>query len=468
MALSSRPEASTVPADLLHAVAECQGRVVLVVGAGCSIEHPTGLKLASEYAAEVHRQLVLDGVLDDGECNDPRDLSLVASTVWARHGSQAPVVERLPRAEFRTARPNDGYLIAAALLREGAVSCVLTLNFDLAMSSALTELSASDVQVIVGPQHLPYLGSSTVIYLHRNVDESNLERWIVRREALEEQWREAWQEVVARRVMAAPVTVFAGLGSPAAVLTETVSRIRAAVSDVLKTYVVDPAEATAFQASLDLPLAAHLRMGWVDFMRRLGSRVAAEHRATLEAAARTLCAEHGWDDESEHAPSLCTRFSALGIVLSGKLKALWLLDTKAYAPDDERRGLIADLLLAIGLVERELGATAHFREDGVVEFRQDAMIVTSVLVVSGGGTRRWTALEPRVRAIAASLRAETRPACAMLSGVQGSRPQQIAPPENLVSGDSGDDIITGEPLITLVTIDELRNDPGRIRALVAA
>lgn len=461
------PEASVVPADLLHAVAECQGRVVLVVGAGCSIEHPTGLKLAGEYAVEVHRELVLDGVLAEGDCENPQDLSLVASVVWQRHGSQAPVVERLPRAEFRTARPNDGYLIAAALLRERAVSCALTLNFDLAMSSALTELSASDVEVIVGPQHLAYLGSATVIYLHRNVDEDDPEKWILRRETLEEEWREDWQEVVARRVMAAPVTVFAGLGSPAAVLTETVSRIRAVVSDALKTYVVDPAAVTAFQAELDLAPESHLRMGWVDFMRKLGARVAAEHCAALEAAALALCAEHGWDGESEHAGSLCARFTALGLVLAGKMRALWLLDRQGYAPDDARRGLIADLLLAVGLIERELGATAHFREDGVVEFRQESTIVTSVLVVSGGGTRRWTALEPRVRAVVAGLRSERRPECAMLGGVQGWPPEQVAPPEDLISGDAGVDIVAGEFVIDMVTIDELRNDPAKIRELAA-
>lgn len=188
--MTPRAEADAVPADLLHAVAERRGHVVLVVGAGCSIEHPTGLKLASEYAVEAHRDLVLDGVLDQGACADPQDLSLVASAVWDRHGSQAAVVERLPRARFRTARPNDGYLLAAALLREGAMSCVLTLNFDLAMSSALTELSASEVEVIVGPQHLSHLGSSSLIYLHRNVDESDAERWILRREALDEEWRD--------------------------------------------------------------------------------------------------------------------------------------------------------------------------------------------------------------------------------------------------------------------------------------
>jgi hypothetical protein len=456
------PEASILPADLLHAVAERQGRVVLIVGAGCSIEPPTGLKLAGEYAMDVHRELVLDGVLAAGDCENPQDLSRVASAVWDRHGSQAAVVERLPRAEFRTARANDGYLIAAALLREGAVSCVLTLNFDLAMSSALTELSASDVEVIVGPQHLAYLGSATVIYLHRNVDEDDPDKWILRREALDEEWRDDWQEVVARRVMAAPVTVFARLGSPAAVLTETVTRIRAVVSDVVRTYVVDPAAETAFQAELNLTPESHLQLGWVEFMRMLGARVAAEHCAALEAAALALCAEHGWDGESEHASSLCARFTALGLVLAGKMKALWLLERQGYAPDDARRGLIADILLAVGLIERELGATAHFREDGVVEFRKDATIVASVLVASGGGTRRWMALEPRVRAVVGGLRSESRPEWAILGGVQGSAPEQVAPPEDLISGDAGHDIVAGEFVVDMVMIDELRNDPTKI------
>jgi hypothetical protein len=459
--------APVLPADLLHAVSECQGRVTLVVGAGCSIEEPTGLKLASAYAVDAFRQLVLDGLLNEGDCDNPDDLSLVASAVWVRHGSQVPLVERLPRNAFRTARANDGYLIAAALLREGAVSCVLTLNFDLAMSSALTELSASEVELIAGPQHLAHLGTAALIYLHRNVDEVDMERWILRREALEEEWRDDWQEVVARRVMASPLTVFAGLGSPAAVLTETVTRIRAAVSEHFKAYVVDPAEATAFQAALDLPQEAHLRLGWADFMLQLGRRVAAEHCAALEAAAEELCAEHDWDEEAPHAPSLCSRFAGLGLVLMGKLRAFWLLDQQGYAPDDARRGLIADLLLGVGLVERELGATAYFREDGVVEFRQGDTIIASTFLASGGGTRRWAALEPRVRATAARLRPETRPQCAILGGVQGTRPEPIAPPEDLLSGGPSDDVIAGDLVVNLVMIDDLRADPARIRDLAA-
>jgi hypothetical protein len=151
----------------------------------------------------------------------------------------------------------------------------------------------------------------------------------------------------------------------------------------------------------------------------------------------------------------------------GKLRALWLLDPQGYAPDDARRGLIADLLLGVGLVERELGATAYFREDGVVEFRTGSTITAATLLASGGGTRRWAALEPRVRTAAARLRPEARPVFAILGGVQGAAPEPIAPPEDLLSGGMSDDIIAGDLVMNLVMIDELRTDPARIRALAA-
>lgn len=456
------PEPQAIPAELLWAVAQRQGLVALVVGAGCSLEAPTGLKLARDYAEDVHRLLVADGVLVDGDCVDPTDLSLVATAVHDRTGSQAPLVERLPRNEYRTARANDGYLYAAALLREGVVSCVLTLNFDLAMSNALSDLSANDVSVIAGPTDLAQLGTSAIIYLHRNVDEGDLERWILRQEALEEEWRDDWQAVVAQRVMAAPVTVFAGLGSPAAVLTETITRIRAAVADVLKTYVVDPAAAAPFHAALNLPPEAHIRLGWGDFMRRLAARVGAEHLATLEEACRVLSVENGWPIEEGEDASLCRRFTDLGLVLVGKIKARWLLDKQAYAPDDHRRELVADLLLAIGVVEKELGGTSYFREDGVVEFRGAGSIVAVVLPASGAGTRRWASLESRLRAVASSMRPDARPTSAIVGGVQGGRPE-MSPPEDVVVGDSTDDILGGRPAIQMFLVDELHGDPSLIR-----
>lgn len=62
-----------LPPDLLGAVAAKEGgRVVLVLGAGCSKESPTDLPLAGDLARECHRQLVENGCLHDEDVEDPR------------------------------------------------------------------------------------------------------------------------------------------------------------------------------------------------------------------------------------------------------------------------------------------------------------------------------------------------------------------------------------------------------------
>lgn len=113
-----------LPTDLLHAVASRRGRVALVLGAGCSVEEPTGLKLSREYSHDVHRQLVADGVIQEGEFEQVEDLSLLAEFVVGRIRSKAEVAGRLPIGCFRTAQPNSGHLDAVALMMEGAISCL--------------------------------------------------------------------------------------------------------------------------------------------------------------------------------------------------------------------------------------------------------------------------------------------------------------------------------------------------------
>lgn len=461
-------EEVALPPELLQAIAQRTGRVALVVGAGCSLEHPTGLKGARELALDVHRRLLLDGVLNEGECEAPDDLSVLATTVWRKHGSQLAMVERLPRRDFRIARPNTGYFIAAALLRERAVNAVLTLNFDLAMSTALVLLSATEVDVVPGPTSADQLGAIAVIYLHRNVDEADPERWILRVEALQEDWRDNWEEVVSQRVMSSPIVVFAGLGSPAAVLTETVTRVRQSVdAQNHRVYVVDPALATQFEAALNVGQAAHIELGWCDFMERLAARVVAELEADLEAACRTLCDAHGWDDEVGHASALCRRLHEIGLVAVGKLRASWLLERQAYSPDDARRCLVADLLLAIGLVEREIKGQARFREDGVVQLLRDGTVVATFLAASGEGALRWAALEARVLEALGRMPMHERPTHAVLGGMQGSRPADVVVPEDVVIGDPGFDIAQGNPRPEFVTIEEIRSGGGAIARLVA-
>src|SRR4051812_48950347 len=116
-----------LPTELLQAVsAEEGGKIALVIGAGCSFEAPTSLPFSKGLSEDAHRQLIENGVLAEGECPDPSDLSKVADAVYAKTGSQAALVSVLPLARFENAAPNDGYDLAVALLREHAVSDVMT------------------------------------------------------------------------------------------------------------------------------------------------------------------------------------------------------------------------------------------------------------------------------------------------------------------------------------------------------
>src|SRR5438270_5679 len=75
--------ATPVPPDLLAAIASPGGgRLVLVLGAGCSLEEPTGLPLAGDLSSECHRRLVDDAILGRDAVRDARDLSEVAQAVF--------------------------------------------------------------------------------------------------------------------------------------------------------------------------------------------------------------------------------------------------------------------------------------------------------------------------------------------------------------------------------------------------
>src|SRR5689334_19675420 len=96
-----------LPPDLLHAIADGSGgRVALVIGAGCSKEPPTCLPLAGECAEDAHRKLLVDGIIRDGDCSDPSDLSCVADVVFAARDSQIELIKRLPVDDFKSASPN--------------------------------------------------------------------------------------------------------------------------------------------------------------------------------------------------------------------------------------------------------------------------------------------------------------------------------------------------------------------------
>lgn len=462
------PDGPRLPADLLNAIAQPGGgRVVLVVGAGCSFEPPTSLPLARTCAEEAHRRLVEDGVLVDGECTDSTDLSRVADAVFAKTGAQSELVERLPRPEFKLAKPNEGCLAAAAMLRERAISCVLTLNLDLSMTHALVAVGAQqDVAIIEGPQDHGRQGAINLVYLHRNANAADND-WILRTVSLENEWREGWEEVVANRFIGAPVTVFAGLGSRAAVLLASVAKVRTAVPGGAAVYQVDPGPhgGSDFSSALALPPEAHIRLGWCDFIHELARRLVTEHVRELESECeRFVTREH---IEREDIPSLCGRLSALGLLKLGALRASWLLG-ETYAPrSDLSTGMLADLLLTVGLVERTLAAQAALDGSGLVRLTRGATLIGTIAMASGRGQRGWLALEVELKAYARrSWRG--RPdavGVALVQGV-GPRPAEVSNPEDIVGGSAGEeDIVAGVGQLLMHSTDEVRSDPSILRGI---
>lgn len=438
------------------------GRVVLILGAGCSCEAPTSLPLSHDLSANLHRQLVRHGTLATGDCTDPEDLSELADAVVRRTGSQRELVECMPLGQFRVAAPNEGYLIAAALLREQAVACVLTLNFDLAMSSALTRVGADDVGVVNGPDEHQRLQTKNLIYLHRNVSASP-EDLVLTTPSLETSWRDGWEEIVVRRLVSSPVTVFAGLGSPADVLVHCVEKIRAALSAETLVIQVDPTPHghSPFSQALAISPERHTEMGWSEFMRSLSHVLMDQWHDQVVEACKELASENGWKEED--ISSLLGEFHRIGIVECGAMRARWLLQPPLYLPwRHANTEWLADLVLVIRLVERETCSTAKLRADGIVEFHSPSGLVGEVGVAHGRGSRSWSALEPIIRKEYRS--AAKPPGRVIVAGFVGAVTPS-SPPLSIVNDEPEENIIDGPTPWTMVSAYELREDPSSVKGL---
>lgn len=130
--------------------------------------------------------------------------------------------------------------------------------------------------------------------------------------------------------------------------------------------------------------------------------------------------------------------------------------------------LIADLLLALGLVEEIADCEAVFSPDGVVDFISEQELVGSLAIGSGRGEMRWGVFEAelhqkRVREGVAA----RKPSFALVSGVQGERPDPV-PPENVVGIPAKSESIVGDDeQLQLVSVDELRAKPALAKEMVA-
>jgi len=452
----------SLPADLLTAVsAPGGGKITLVVGAGCSFEAPTSIPLAGQCSTESHQRLLADGILAAGDCGDPSNLSSLADAVFAKTGRQEALVRQLSQNyAFKTATPNEGHRLAAALLREGAISSVVTLNFDLALSVAISELGVGDtVAIIDGPDDLPAQKAINLYYLHRNVNAADLETWILRTADLNDNWKTQWEGVVVNRVLSTPIVIFAGLGSTADVLVETAKFIKAKIPNGNKLYQVDPGDPnnSPFFTALGLDRTSFIKTGWCEFMADLSQRLVVEQTAHLTTSATTIVARECLT--VENLGPLMIRLQQIGLVSIGRLRAHWLLHKKHYYHDEPiGRELIADLLIGIAMIERETGSTAVLFDDGVVEFRRGDRVISSYVCVSGSGTRSQVAIEGELSTQMRRYRARATPPAGVI--VAGARNTGAAtPPPSIILDDISTSIITGPSAIPFFQVETLRQNP---------
>jgi len=386
----------------------------------------------------------------------------VADAVFAKTGEQRLLVEQLSQNyELKAASPNEGHLLAAALLREGAIASVVTLNFDLALSTAIARLGVGDVVgVIDGPDDLPNKKAFNLYYLHRNANAANPETWVLRTAALDTEWKGKWEQVVAAMVLATPVVVFAGLGSPANVLVQSATLIRNAIPNGSKAYQVDPGDPDKSEFFKELALApdAFVRKSWCEFMEELSRRLVVEHASYLKAAAEAMVQREQLYPEDLTA--LLGRLQNIGLLNVGRLRANWLLHEKEYCAEESlARELLADLLLAAALIARITDTQAVLCEDGVVEFRRGDRTVATHVLASGRGTRGQVAIETALRQRRRRLRDRAMPLSgAIIAATLDRGTAAITPPADVLHGDTSASIVFGSSALPIIHVDSLRQD----------
>lgn len=456
----------SIPADISNALVDPGGgKVTLVIGAGCSKESPTSLPLSGECSVEAHRRLIEDLVLEQGDCSNPSDLSEVAEVVFAKTGSQDDLVKRLPRAEFKNAKANSGYLVAAALLREQAIQDVLNLNFDHAAMHALADLNVrSHVSVIAGPEDHDQMGTCNVVYLHRDAN-APPDKWVLRKSELDKAWEDAWEQYVAARILAVPIVIFLGLGSPAAVLLDTCLKIQGAITGQ-KVFLVDPRDLadSPFGTALGIQAAEHVQEGWSAFMEAVGARVAIEHVAKLRLAITTLSDREGIPPED--CEGLLAELLRVGLVALGTARSAWIADEPGYSPanasDPE---LVADLLLGLATLQRLTGTEALVEQTGNVTLFKETSPATVVVPITGRGTKGLATIE----AAAANRVAMVRPyeTCVVLAtGLTASIPE-VSLPADIAAPPPANDILNPRKGAVYVTGSMLRSDPASVIQAIA-
>lgn len=453
-----------LPASLLAAAAAFgDARVCLVVGAGCSKDPPTDLPLSRELSERAYERLVDDGVLAAGDCLAPDDLSALADAVYVKApGSQSALVRRMEPERLRNAQANEGYLCAVALMLEGVVRTVVTLNFDLAINHALSAVGAgSRISTLRQPEDWAHVAQRSVVYLHRNV-ECEDDELVLRTDQLNASWRDGWQEIIARSAVSTPICVFAGLGTPASVWTASTKFVRDAfvAGDV---FLVGPGPyaESAFAASLEIDAEMYIELGWNTFMRALAARALLEHERALVADAAAISTAN--DESVEDITGTTSRLFHAGLVAIGRARGWWVHQIQEYLPvaDATANRQMADLIMGVSLMERTSGSEVQLGPEDVVEFYQGRRLLGKAMLASGGGVLSAEAVASKIRRRLTTSPVTGLPPSLVILGSVTAPFATVAPPPDLI-GEAAEsrDIVFGQLEPLFVTLQELRADPS--------
>jgi len=376
-------------------------QLVLVMGAGCSVEAPTSLKTGRQYSEELFTFFVDNGDIEGDLAIDHGDLSAVAQAVTDARGSQAPFVQGLPIESFRNARANNGTLILGALLREGIIKNAICLNFDLSASDGLRQVGAdADVKTIDGPEFMTQFGARNLVYLHRNVNAAP-DEWILTRSALDTAWKGKWEELIAQALLVVPIVVFAGVSARHGVFKAVLERLAKKLT--VTRYLVDiaPTHDSNFATSMGVDEAHYLSMAWCEFMTALGTRANAAFLRDAEQHLNARQSEDAWLWDSVDCTALFKRLRRdTGLLEFGFARARWLFSREPYLPyrtlDSPGKSHLAELLIAIAILERETGATARVSRAGPVDLIVPGQAPLRIALRSGRGEMFSTELRSKI------------------------------------------------------------------------
>ncbi|WP_263788821.1 SIR2 family protein [Salinibacter grassmerensis] len=437
--------------------------ITLILGAGCSFDGRTDLPLSKAVSQRVYQELVDDGYLEEDFCDDPSDLSEVAEAVSQVTGGLEPIVGHI-RQRFLHVDANEGHQIAAAMMREGIISCVITLNYDDAMSQALGDVSGQEVSEIRSVSTQSDFGDINLVYLHGKADADNPNDLVMRTGQLNN-WQETWGEAIVQSQLIRSSTVFAGLGTPVKVLTETAKKLHNTFSSASTFYQVDPSpyeqenedgelEKAPLADAIGIQEGQYVSCGWNAFMRKAGKRA-------LIRQVRDLCnecADMAWNDERalfdamdpEEQTDLEERIKSYlhsgstSFLDLGRLRAHWFLMSEKYTPHNQNlvARWVGRLLLAVDFVARryDFDQVVFRPSDGSVEFSRSGNPRSVVArLFHGRGDRGWSHVDSKLTSTSTSaIESVNQATCVLGRGLDGD-PQNIAPPSDLTNPDASKD-----------------------------